>query len=374
MTTTTIAGVGRLHDSVVDATELPRIIQVTDNLYAAAFSLMKLLPARYIIDRAEAAGLLRPGSRVIETSSGTFALGLAMVCRLRGYDLTIVGDSAIDRDLRNRLEMLGATVEIVEYAGQSGGIQGARLARVEELRALHPDSFVPGQYDNPDNPGAYAVVADLIGETVGSVDCLVGPVGSGGSTGGLAAALRPADPALHLVGVDTHGSIIFGSPDGPRTLRGLGSSIHPGNVRHSAYDEVHWVTAPEAFHATHELFRNHGLFMGPTSGASFQVAAWWAARNPDSKVVMVLPDEGYRYQSTVYHAEWLREQGIEPAPAPGGPVTVDHPLDAPSSWTRLVWARRGFDDVMTPEVADLGDVLPGEVADLGDLTAPEVRS
>lgn len=345
MTVTTLPMV---HPTIVEATELPRIIQVGDNLYAAAFTLMKLLPARYIIDRAEAAGVISPGTPIIETSSGTFALGLAMVCRLRGYPLTIVGDSAIDRDLRNRLEMLGTTVEIVEYAGQPGGIQGARLARVEELRAEQPGAFVPGQYDNPDNPGAYGIVADLIGDTVGPVDCLVGPVGSGGSTGGLAASLRTANPALHLVGVDTHGSIIFGTPDGKRTLRGLGSSIHPGNVRHRAYDEVHWVTAGEAFHATHELYRTHGLFMGPTSGASFQVAEWWAAHNPQSTVVMVLPDEGYRYQSTVYDSAWLAENGIVAAPNPAGPVTVGHPLDAPAAWSRLMWARRSFDDVVLP--------------------------
>ncbi len=345
MTLTTLS---KAHSSIVAATELPRIIKVTDNLYAAAFSLMKLLPARYMIDRAEADGRLTPGTRIIETSSGTFALGLAMVCNLRGYPLTIVGDSAIDQDLKTRLEMLGTTVEIVHHAGQSGGIQGARLARLEELRREHPGSFVPGQYDNPDNPGSYRLVADLIGDTVGGVDCVVGPVGSGGSTGGLAASLRGANPALHLVGVDTHGSIIFGTPDGKRTLRGLGSSIHPGNVHHSAYDEVHWVTAPEAFHATHELYRGHGLFMGPTSGASFQVASWWAARNPESTVLMVLPDEGYRYMSTVYSQDWLDEQGIAPAPNPDGPVTVDHPLDAATTWSRLLWARRGFDDVVLP--------------------------
>ncbi|MGW1926664.1 hypothetical protein ACWCQ0_48045, partial [Streptomyces massasporeus] len=99
---------------------------------------------------SSAACRVRSSSSVQGAGRPAASLGLAMVCRLRGYDLTIVGDSAIDRDLRNRLEMLGATVEIVEYAGQSGGIQGARLARVEELRRLHPDSFVPGQYDNPD--------------------------------------------------------------------------------------------------------------------------------------------------------------------------------------------------------------------------------
>lgn len=345
MTMTTLPTV---HSTIVEATELPRIIKVGDNLYAAAFTLMKLLPARYIIDRAEAAGVISPGTPIIETSSGTFALGLAMVCGLRGYPLTIVGDSAIDRDLRNRLEMLGTRVEIVEHTGQPGGIQGARLARVEELRREQPGSFVPGQYDNPDNPGAYGVVADLISDMIGPVDCLVGPVGSGGSTGGLAASLRGTDPALHLVGVDTHGSIIFGTEDGPRTLRGLGSSIHPGNVRHAAYDEVHWVTAGEAFHATHELYRAHGLFMGPTSGASFQVASWWARQNPQSTVVMVLPDEGYRYQSTVYDRTWLSDNGVVVAPNPAGPVTVDHPLDAPQSWARLLWARRDFDDVVLP--------------------------
>jgi cysteine synthase A len=119
-------------------------------------------------------------------------------------------------------------------------------------------------------------------------------------------------------------------------------------VRHSAYDEVHWVTAPEAFHATHQLFSNHGLFMGPTSGASFQVASWWARHNPDSTVVMVLPDEGYRYQSTVYNADWLRENDIVPAADPAGPTLVEHPLDAPATWSRLVWARRNFDTVMMP--------------------------
>lgn len=332
--------VGHLHSSVVEATELPRVIQLTDNLYAVAFSLMKLLPARFIIDRAEESGVLTPGTPVLETSSGTFGLGLAMVCRLRGYPLTIVGDNAIDRDLRNRLEMLGATVEIVEANGHPGGIQGARLDRVEEVRRGRPDSFIPRQYDNPDNPAAYAPVAEMINRTVRAPDYMVGPVGSGGSTGGLAQALRRDRPALRLVGVDTHGSVIFGAADAPRTLRGLGSSIHPGNVRHTAYDEVHWVTAPEAFHATHELFRRHGLFMGPTSGASFQVAAWSARRNPDRKVVMVLPDEGYRYQSTVYSDEWLRRQDLVPTAGSDSPILVDDPAGIPGSWCRLAWNRR----------------------------------
>lgn len=333
------------YPSVIEAVELPKIIHVGGNLYAAAFTLMKLLPARYIIDRAMAAGNLAPGTPVVETSSGTFALGLALVCRQRGFPLTIVGDRSIDDDLRNRLEMLGAEVELVEDRGEPGGIQGARLARVAELCRARPGSFVPQQYTNPDNPAAYASVGQLVSRTLGAVDCVVGPVGSGGSTCGIASTLRSDTPGLRLIGVDTHGSVIFKAPEGPRLLRGLGSSIVPGNVVHAAYDEVHWVVPGDVFHATRELYRRHGLFMGPTSGAAFLVASWWAKRNPDDKVLMVLPDEGYRYQSTVYNDTWLREQGVRSAPAAAGPRLVEGPGEDGGSWSRLLWNRRTYDDV-----------------------------
>jgi S-sulfo-L-cysteine synthase (3-phospho-L-serine-dependent) len=344
--TTAPVAASRLHTSIVEATELPRIIRLTDNLYAAAFSLMKLLPARYIIDRAEASGLLVPGAAVLETSSGTFGLGLALVCCLRGYRLTIVGDAAIDEELRTRLEMLGARVEIVTENGHHGGIQGARLDRVKELHRERPDSFIPDQYGNPDNGRSYHIVGDLILDTLGAVDCLVGPVGSGGSTGGLAAALRTARESMWMIGVDTHGSKIFGQPDAARLLRGLGSSIHPGNVRYTAYDEVHWVNPAEAFRATHALYREHVLFMGPTSGASYLAAAWWARHHPHAKALMILPDEGHRYQKTVYSGEWLAAHGIEMTDTPQEPALVSHPLDAPNRWSRLLWGRRGYEEVV----------------------------
>ncbi|MFE7271043.1 PLP-dependent cysteine synthase family protein [Streptomyces sp. NPDC057623] len=341
---------GKVYGSAYEAMELPRIIRVRDNLYAAAFNLMKLLPARYILEQAEKAGLISPGTPILETSSGTFGLGLAMVCQARGYPLTVVGDPVIDQDLKNRLEMLGATVDIVEDDGRPGGIQAARLSRVDELHRERPESFIPGQYDNPDNPAAYAAVGELIAHTLGGVECLVGPVGSGGSTAGVAASLRRDDLPLSLVGVDTHGSVLFGAPDGKRLLRGLGMSLIPGNVDHTAYDEIHWVAPAEAFHATHELYRRHGLFMGPTSGASYQAASWWAEQHPDDKVLMLLPDEGYRYQSTVYNDAWLRAQGVTPA-ATAGPRLIRHPSEAGQSWARLVWGRRSHAQVVGPEGA-----------------------
>jgi cysteine synthase len=340
----------RPHTSIIEATELPRIIRLSANLYAAAFTLMKLLPARYIIDRAEAAGLLLPGTPVLETSSGTFGLGLALVCRLRGYPLTIVGDAAIDEELKTRLEMLGARVEIVAENGHPGGIQGARLDRMKELHREQPDSFIPDQYGNPDNGRSYGIVGDLVLDTVGAVDCLVGPVGSGGSTGGLAAALRTVCEPMRMIGVDTHGSTIFGQPNASRLLRGLGSSIHPGNIQYGAYDEVHWVTPAEAFRATHALYREHALFMGPTSGASYLAADWWARHHPEDKVLMILPDEGYRYQKTVYSGVWLAAHGIDMTErSPHEPTLVMRPLDVPCRWSRLMWGRRGYEEVVSKE-------------------------
>lgn len=338
------AGADRIYSSVVEATELPRTIQLTGNFYAVVFSLMKLLPARFIIDQAEASGVLTQGTPVLETSSGTFGLGLAMICRLRGYPLTIVGDAVIDLNLKIRMEMLGARVEIVAENGHPAGIQGARLDRLAALRAEQPSSFTPDQYGNPDNAGSYAVVGDLITETVGAVDCLVGPVGSGGSTGGLAESLR-AHHDVHLVGVDTQGSVIFGLPPGPREIRGLGSSIIPGNVRHTRYDEVHWVNAAEAAWATRELFQRYGLFMGPTSGAAYLAGIWWARTNPDAKVLAIFPDEGHRYHATVYGSQWRDADQLAAARAGSGPVLVAHPRDVPGQWSRIRWERRPLSSV-----------------------------
>lgn len=336
----------RAYNSVVEATELPRIIRLSQNLFAAAFRLMKLLPARHMVDKAEEAELLRPGGTVIETSSGTLALGLAIVCRLRGYELIIVGDPVIDRNLKTQLELLGATVELVESTDQPGGVQRARLARVEELRASISNSYVPGQYDNPENPAAYGPVADLICDALGTVDCLIGTVGSGGSTGGVARTVRQRQPDMRLVGVDSHASVIFGRADGPRLLRGLGSSIRPRNVSYDSYDEVHWVMPGDVFHATRELYRTHGLFMGPTSGAAYLVGSWWSQANRESKTVILLPDEGYRYQGTVYDDDWLRHNRSLMGERTAGPTTVGHPSQAENSWSRIDWSRRTLDSVL----------------------------
>ncbi|WP_394849978.1 cysteine synthase family protein [Pendulispora brunnea] len=333
--------------SVVDAQALPRIIRLSENLYGAAFTLMKLLPARFMLDRAAAEGRLKPGTTVIETTSGTLGLGLAMICCLRRYPLIIVSDPAIEPPLQRRLEELGARVEIVRTPAPTGGLQGARLARMAELQAEYPEHFWPSQYANPHNPAAYAPFAELVAESVGQVDCLLGTVGSGGSVFGTGAYLRHLFPKMKVVGIDTFGSVLFGQPDQKgRLLRGLGNSIMPKNVDHPQIDEAHWVSAAAGFAATRALHREHALYMGPTSGTAYLVARWWAKQHPDKKAVVIFPDEGYRYQDTVYNDAWLREKDLVLDALPQAPLVADDPRTATGHWASFAWNRRTLQQVL----------------------------
>jgi cysteine synthase A len=326
--------------------ELPRLVRLAANLHGAAFFLMKLLPARHMLDRAEAEGRLRPGGTICETTSGTFGLALAMLAALRGYRLILVSDPAIDEHLHRRLLELGVTLDIVETPYEVGGFQRARLDRLHAALAANPGSFCPSQYGNADNPRAYAAVAEQIAERLGPIDCLVGTVGSGGSMSGIAHFMRHLNPDLHVIGIDTPNSVVFGQPDGKRLLRGLGNSLVPPNVDHAQFDEVHWVGAPEAFRATRHLHQRHALYQGGTSGAAYLVADWWARNHPDRTVVALFPDEGHRYASTIYDNAWLASLPGWTGILPEAPALVDHPADVRPGWTRFFWGRRSLDAVL----------------------------
>ena len=335
-----------VYDSWDQALELPQILKLERGLYAASFSLMKLMPAKFILDRMRDEGRLRPGSRVVETTSGTFGLALAILCSLRGYKFTMVSDPVVDGRLRRRLEELGTTVDIVHEPAPVGGYQRARMERLRKIQQDHPDSFWPSQYDNPQNPGAYARFAELLTSAVGRVDCLVGTVGSGGSMCGTSASLRLLFPELRAIGVDTTHSVLFGQADGPRLVRGLGNSLMPKNLDHSTFDEVHWLDAPASFGATRQLHRSTGLFAGGTSGPAYLVGRWYARAHPDQTTVVILPDEGHRYQDTVYDDDWLGRNNLR-APLPEAPREVIHPQDGSTgAWSCLAWKRRTYEQVM----------------------------
>lgn len=338
-------GTGRVARDVVDAMIDPRIVKISPELFGVAFSLMKLVPAAYMLERAEAEGALQRGMEVLETTSGTFGLGLALVAKQMGYKVYLVSDAIVDSSMQTRLRDLGASVEIVEPR-DGANPQQARLDRVRSLLDAHQSNYYwPNQYDSPWNAESYASVAGAVLAALGHVDVLVGPVGSGGSMCGTATALRRHLPGLQVVAVDTPGSVLFGQPEAPRLLRGLGNSVLPGNLRHDLFDHVHWVTAAEAFAATRELHRSSGLFMGPTSGAAFLVARWLSQRRPDQRVAMLMPDDGARYQTTVYDDEWLVGRGFALEDVPDGPVEVYAGTDAPfDCWSCMRWDRRRIDE------------------------------
>ncbi|WP_157594829.1 cysteine synthase family protein [Streptosporangium amethystogenes] len=335
------------YHSITDAQMMPRLIRLGPNLYGAVFTLMKLLPATYILRQADERGELGPDTVIVETTSGTFGLALAMQAALMRRRLILVSDPAIDANLYRRLTGLGARVEICPEPAAVGGFQEARLRRLAEIRAELPDTFCPEQYSNPDNPRSYGVVVEQLSHTLGTVDCVVGPVGSGGSMCGTVRGLREHTPHTRAIGVDSHHSVLFGQPDGPRGLRGMGNSLWPSNLDHSVFDEVHWCSPAEVYAHTRALHARHALFQGPTSGAAYLVALWYAERHPDEQCVVMLPDEGYRYQATVYDDAWLAENGhllARDAP-PAEPVTVEGPAQADECWTRMSWGRRSYDEV-----------------------------
>ncbi|WP_406161765.1 pyridoxal-phosphate dependent enzyme [Streptomyces canus] len=343
-----------------DATEAyqtPRLIKLGPNLYGVTFTLMKMIPARFILSRAVRNGELGPDTVIAETTSGTFGLALAMQGVQLRRQVILVSDPVIDARLYRRLSDLGAQVERVPASSAQivGGYQAARLARLAEIKTEHESVFCPEQYSNPDNPRSYSQVAELLMETFGQVDCVVGPVGSGGSMCGTVSYLRSVLPECRAVGVDTHASVLFGHADGPRELRGLGMSLMPANLDHSVFDSVHWCQAWVAHRATRQLHQQHALFMGPTSGAAYMVARQEAQANPQALTVVMLPDEGYRYQDTVYDDQWLATQGYVDEQLPEGPVLVDRPEQVVGAWTAYAWARRSYAEVMM-----LGDNLVGK--------------
>lgn len=337
----------RLHPSGAAATAVPKLIE-RDGLVLISFDCMKLLPARAMLIAGRREAVLAPGGDIVATSSGTLAYGLALEGANLGHAVTIVSDPAITPGYRALLEATGARVEIVERPAPVGGYQAARLRVVEEI-ARETGAYVVDQYGDPANPAAYEWLAATINGSAAPIDFLVGTVGSGGSVCGTARGLRNAYPGLSVHGVDTHRSEIFGLPDGPRPLRGLGNSLVPANVEHPVFDEVHWIDAATAYAATRTLWASHGVLQGPTSGAAYAVACWCRDENPGARVAVILPDSATRYLDTVYDDAWVASELGDNAPT-GSPTTVRRLHQVPGEgWHRIEWRRRSRADVIAED-------------------------
>jgi cysteine synthase A len=287
---------------------------------------MKDRVARQAILHARQTGELAPGAAIVESSSGTMALGVALVGASLGHPVHIVTDPRIDPMTQAKLRALGVHLHVVEKM-TGNGWQSARLERLAELMAGLPGAFCPQQYRNPQNPAAYrTLAAELLADSDGHLDVLVGAVGSGGSLCGTARALREHLPHLRVIGIDSVGSVLFDQPDRPGRLQsGLGNSLVPPNLDRSQINEVHWLNDREAFEGAIRLAAEQSIFGGNTSGSVYRVLCWLVGEvDPGSTVVGILPDRGDRYHATVYSPAYWQQHGLPERESRPEPSLVEY--------------------------------------------------
>ncbi|UQA92455.1 PLP-dependent cysteine synthase family protein [Streptomyces halobius] len=293
-------------------------------------------PGLHMVERARARGELPPGGRIIESTSGTLGLGLALAGMVYGHPVSLVTDPGLEPAMIRLLTAYGADVDVVPAPHPAGGWQQARRDRVTQLLAEHPGSWCPDQYHNPDNTTAYLPLALELAGQLGHIDVLVCSVGTGGHSAGISRVLRQFSPQLRLVGVDSIGSTIFGQPARTRLMRGLGSSIYPRNVAYDQFSEVHWVAPGEAVWSCRRLAASHYATGGWSVGAVALVAGWLSRTEPaGTRIAAVFPDGPQRYLSTVFDDDYCAAHGLLDAPPADHPETVSR-LDEKevTSWSR----------------------------------------
>ncbi|WP_169989088.1 PLP-dependent cysteine synthase family protein [Microbispora sp. H10836] len=293
-------------------------------------------PALHMVRSARRRGQLRPGGVIVESTSGTLGLGLALAGIVHGHPVTLVADPGLEPLMARLLRAYGARLEIVTAPHPVGGWQEARRERVRQLTDELPDAYCPDQYNNPDNVAAYTTLAAELVTQLPWIDVLVCAVGTGGHSAGISRALRQTFPDLTLIGVDTIGSTIFGQPARPRLMRGLGSSIHPRNVDYPAFSEVHWVNPAEAVHTCRTLAARHYVSGGWSTGAVALVADWVARTSPPgTAIVAIFPDGPWRYWNTVFDDEYCTANHLLDAAPAEHPDRISHPSEREvTRWTR----------------------------------------
>ena len=255
--------------------------------------------AKAIIEEAEAQGVLKPGSVIIEPTSGNTGIGLAAAGASRGYRVILTMPETMSVERRSLLKAYGAELVLTDGAK---GMQGA-IARAQELAAEMPDSFLPGQFTNPANPAAHRATTgpEIWEDTDGRVDIFVACVGTGGTVSGVGEYLKSRNPNVKVVAVEPAGSpVLSGGKPGPHAIQGIGAGFVPDTLNMAVCDEIITVENEEAFETGRTLARREGLLVGISSGAAVFAAAALAKR-PENKgkiIVALLPDTGERYLSS----------------------------------------------------------------------------
>jgi len=252
-----------------------------------------------MVERAEREGLLEPGGRIIEPTSGNTGIGLALVAAARGYGMTVTMPESMSIERRRILASFGAEV-ILTPAG--GGMRGA-VEEAERIVRTVPGTYMPMQFANPANPAAHreSTGPEVWNDTTGRVDIVVCGIGTGGTITGIAEFLKLKKPGVEVIGVEpAESAVLSGGEPGPHIIEGIGAGFIPAVLNRDVIDEVVAVRGLDARETARRLAREEGIFAGISSGAALE-AALEAARRPenrDSLIVVIFPDRGEKYLST----------------------------------------------------------------------------
>jgi N-(2-amino-2-carboxyethyl)-L-glutamate synthase len=288
--------------------------------------------AKGLMQALEDEGRLQQNSIVVESTSGNLGVALSFLCKAKGYPFIAVVDPKTTQENSERMSALGAHIEMVKQPDQSGGYLLSRLERVRAFCQSSPRYIWPNQYEHMANPTIHYMDTgpEIYRQMHGHVDALFIAVSTGGTLAGISRFFREVSPKTRIIGVDAHGSIIFGTPPGTRLLTGIGSSRRSSFITQATYDEYMLAQDEEAFTYCRALAQTAGLHLGGSSGAVISMCARYLQAHPEAEhVVCLCADQGVNYTSSIYDDRWLVEHGYSPQLAlPEHIEIVEHALPA----------------------------------------------
>ncbi len=318
--------------STVGNTPLVKLERLSDKYGANIFAKLEYFNptssikdriAKYMIEKAEKEGKIKPGDTIIENSSGNTATGLAMIAKQKGYNLIIVIRDTLSPDKRRVLEAFGGNVRLIEVDSTLDPEHPDSYNNfAQNYAAKHEGVWYMNQHDNLDNPEAHYMTTgqEIIEQTQGKVDIFISAVGTGGTLSGIGKALREKIPGVKIYGVDPVGSVFRASfyqqelPEPrPHFIEGIGNALPTKNLLRPFIDEVFEIKSKEAVNTVYEVINEEGIIIGPSAGANvwgaIQMAKKYSAEKEEDRIniVTTIGDTGYKYTRTLFEKDWVEK-------------------------------------------------------------------